>query len=111
MKNLEAIFSPKSVAVIGASNKPGKVGHDIFSNILRGSYQGILFPVNPGSPSVQSVKSYPGILDVPDPVDLAIIILPPTEALQAVIASAQKGVQGIVIVSAGFREVGAEGRR
>ncbi|NSW85934.1 MAG: acetate--CoA ligase family protein [Syntrophobacteraceae bacterium] len=111
MDRLDAIFSPKSVAVIGASTKPGKVGHDIFVNILKGGFQGTLYPVNPQARSVQCVKAYPTILDIPDPVDLAIIILPPAEALKAVEQAPQKGVQGIVIVSAGFREVGGEGRR
>lgn len=111
MNNLEAIFCPKSVAVIGASTVPGKVGHDIFLNILKGGYQGTLFPVNPSAPSVKSVKAYKTILDVPDDVDLSIIILPPPAALKAVEESARKGVRGVVIVSAGFREVGEEGRR
>ncbi|MGA2222916.1 MAG: acetate--CoA ligase family protein [Syntrophobacteraceae bacterium] len=111
MHDLHAIFSPKSVAVIGASTIPGKVGHDIFVNILKGEYQGTLFPINPTTRSVRSVKAYPSVLDVPDDVDLSIIILPPKAALQAVEESARKGAKGIVIVSAGFREVGEEGRR
>lgn len=111
MNNLQAIFSPTSVAVIGASTIPGKVGHDIFENILKGGYRGTLFPINPTARSVSSVRAYPTILDVPDEVDLSIIILPPRAALEAVEESARKGVGGIVIVSAGFREVGEEGRR
>lgn len=111
MESLEAIFSPRSVAVVGASTVPGKVGHDIFVNILKGEYRGTLFPINPKAASVKSVKAYPSVLDVPDPVDLAILIVPPSAALQAVEESAQKGVKGVVIVSAGFREVGGEGKR
>ncbi len=111
MDNLDAIFAPKSVAVVGASTKPGKVGHDIFVNILKGQYQGTLYPVNPTAKSIQCVRAYPTIADIPDPVDLAIIILPPVEALKAVEDSARKGVQGIVIVSAGFKEVGGEGKK
>lgn len=110
MKNqLDAIFSPESVAIIGASTTPGKVGHDIFLNILKGDYQGTLFPVNPKAKAVQSVKAYPSILDIPDPVDLSFIILPPKLALKAVQESLDKDVGGIVIVSAGFKEVGGEG--
>lgn len=111
MHSLEAIFSPKSVAVIGASTKPGKVGHDIFVNILKGQYQGTLYPVNPTARSVQCVRAYPTLLEIPDPVDLAIIILPPEEALKAVVESAEKGVRGVVIVSAGFKEVGGDGKK
>ncbi|MEJ5349784.1 MAG: acetate--CoA ligase family protein [Desulfosoma sp.] len=110
MERLDAIFSPGSVAVIGASTVPGKVGHDLFANILRGGYTGTLFPVNPKARSVLSVKAYPTLLDIPDPVDLAILVVPPKAALNAVEEAAQKGVKGIVIVSAGFREVGPEGR-
>ncbi len=111
MDRLDAIFSPRSLAVVGASTTPGKVGHDIFVNILRGGYTGTLYPVNPHARSVASVRSYPTIGDIPDDIDLAMIILPPTPALQAVEDAIAKGIRGIVIVSAGFREVGPEGRR
>jgi acetyltransferase len=109
MYGLDAIFSPDSVAVIGASTTPGKVGHDIFSNILKGNYKGTLYPVNPGAKSILSVKAYPTIMDIPDAVDLAIVILSPKLALPAVEEAVRKGVKGVVIVSAGFREVGKEG--
>jgi len=109
LPNLDTIFSPQSVAVVGASTTPGKVGHDIFANILKGGYKGILYPVNPNAKSVLSVRAYPNILDIPDDVDLAIIILPPRVALKAIKEAIKKGVKGIVIVSAGFREVGGEG--
>jgi len=109
LPNLDAIFSPQSVAVVGASTTPGKVGHDIFANILKGGYRGILYPVNPNAKSVLSVRAYPNILDIPDDVDLAIIILPPRVALKAIKEAIKKGVKGVVIVSAGFREVGGEG--
>ncbi len=109
MNKLDAIFSPQSLAVIGASKTPGKVGHDIFVNILKGGYQGTLYPVNPKARSVSSVKAYPTIADIPDSVDLAMIILPPGPALAATEEAIEKGTKGIVIVSAGFREVGKEG--
>ncbi len=108
-ENLDAIFWPKSIAVIGASSETGKVGHDIFANILKGGYQGTLFPVNPRAKSILSVKSVPAIGDISDPVDLAILVLPPRQTLKAVQEAVVKGVHGIVIVSAGFREVGGEG--
>ena len=109
MQSLDAIFSPQSVAVLGASSTPGKVGHDIFVNILKGGYRGTLYPVNPRARSISSVRAYATVTDIPDPVDLAMVILPPKTALKAVEESVEKGVKGIVIVSAGFREVGAEG--
>ncbi len=111
MHQLDAIFSPQSVAVVGASTTPGKVGHDIFVNILQGDYQGTLYPVNPRARYVRSVRAYPSISGLPEPVDLAIIVLPPKLALSAVEEAAEKGIKGIVIVSAGFREVGEDGRK
>ncbi len=107
---LDAILAPKSVAVIGASTQPGKVGHDIFVNILKGGFTGTLYPVNPTARAISSVRAYPAIKDVPDQLDLAIVILPPRPALQAIQDAVARGVKGLVIVSAGFREVGPEGR-
>lgn len=109
MEKLDAIFSPRSVAVLGASSTPGKVGHDIFANILRGEYTGTLYPVNPNARSILCVRCYSSITEIPDPVDMAMIILPPKIALQAVNECVEKGVKGIVIVSAGFKEVGGQG--
>ena len=111
MDRLDAVFSPETIAVIGASNQKGKVGHDIFANILSGGYTGTLYPVNPKAKSVLSVKCYTSIGNIPDPIDLAMIILPPKAALEAVKESITKGVKGVVIVSAGFKEVGGEGAR
>ncbi len=109
MDRLDKIFSPSSVAVLGASSTPGKVGHDIFKNILDGGFKGTLYPVNPNANAISCIKAYPSILDVPDNVDLAIVILPPSFALKAVEDCITKQVKGMVIVSAGFREVGGEG--
>ena len=109
MRELDAIFAPQSVAVIGASTSAGKVGHDIFANILRGGYTGTLYPVNPNAKSILCVKAYPSVKEIPDEVDLAMLILAPRLALEAVKEAAAKGVKGIVIVSAGFREVGDQG--
>ncbi len=109
MDRLDAIFSPKSLAVVGASTTPGKVGHDIFVNILNGKFTGTLYPVNPKARSVACVKAYPTLSDIPDDIDLAMIILPPHLALKSTQDAIDKGVKGIVIVSAGFREVGGEG--
>lgn len=111
MHELDAIFSPQSVAVVGASTTPGKVGHDIFLNILQGDYKGALYPVNPKARYVRCVRAYPSITDLPEPVDLAILVVPPRAALSAVEEAAEKGIKGIVIVSAGFREVGPQGRK
>ncbi len=109
MDQLDAIFSPESIAVIGASTKKGKVGHDIFANILFGGFKGTLYPVNPRAKSIESVKCYGDISQIPDPIDLGMIILPPELAVGGVKGCIDKGVKGIVIVSAGFKEVGGRG--
>ena len=109
MRDLDPIFAPRSVAVVGASTSPGKVGHDIFVNILRGGFQGTLYPVNPKAKAISSVRAYPNIADLPEAPDLAMIILPPKLAVLAVEEAIAKGVKGIIIVSAGFKEVGGEG--
>ncbi len=109
MNDLDAIFAPETIAVIGVSTQKGKVGHDIFANILSGGFTGTIYPVNPKAKSVLSVKCYTSIAAIPDPIDLGMIILPPKAALQSVKDCIEMGVKGIVIVSAGFKEVGGEG--
>jgi len=109
MKSLDAIFSPTAIAVIGASTTPGKVGYDIFANILKGGYTGTLYPVNPAAKSILSMRAYAMIGEIQDAVDLSIIVLPTGATLKAVEESVKKGVKAIVIVSAGFREVGKKG--
>ena len=109
MQDLDALFNPSSVAVVGASGTPGKVGHDIFVNILKGGFTGTLYPVNPRAKSIACVRAYPDIQDIPDPIDLAIIILPPNQVEAAIANAIGHGVKAVVIVSAGFREVGPAG--
>lgn len=106
---MQSIFSPQTIAVIGASKTRGKVGHDIFENILYSGFTGTLYPVNPHASSVCSVKAYPSISAIPDKVDLAIIIIPPEAALKVAYEVVECNVKAMIIVSAGFREVGGEG--
>ncbi|PID73916.1 MAG: acyl-CoA synthetase [Desulfobacterales bacterium] len=109
MNQLDAIFSPNSIAVVGASTTPGKVGYDIFANILNGGFKGVIYPVNPRAKSVMSVRAYASLTEIPDQVDLGILIVPPRASLQTVKEGIEKGIKAIVIVSAGFKEVGGEG--
>ncbi|MHB1311129.1 MAG: acetate--CoA ligase family protein [Gemmatimonadaceae bacterium] len=106
---LESIFAPQSVAVVGATRVPGTVPYDIFYNILKDNFQGTIYPVSPRERSIAGVKAYKYILDIPDPVDLAVIVFPSTVVKLAMEQCGQKGVKGVVIISAGFREVGAAG--
>ncbi len=106
---VEPIFFPRSIAVIGASRHKGKVGYAILRNLLVNEFQGTLYPVNPNAESVQGIKAYPSIGDVPDQVDLAIVTIPADAALEAVEACGKKGVRGLVVITAGFREIGGIG--
>jgi acetyl coenzyme A synthetase (ADP forming)-like protein len=103
------ILYPKSIAVIGASRNPASIGGRLFHNLISGNFGGSLYPVNPSAESVHSVKAFPSVLDIPDTIDLAYIVVPARYVLQAVEECAQKKVRGLVVISAGFSEVGGEG--
>ncbi len=109
LDRLAPIFSPKSIAVIGASNREGSVGNAIFKNILMGGYCGTLYPVNPKAPSICGVHSYTSISAIPQEIDLALIIVPANVVPEVLEECGQKGVRGAVIVTAGFKEIGPEG--
>ena len=107
--SLDAVFAPRSIAVIGATATPGTVPHDIFANLLAGGFKGTLYPVAPGKQQICSVKAYRYVLDIPDPVDLAIIVFPAEVVDRALEQCAQKGIRAAVVISAGFREAGPRG--
>jgi acetate---CoA ligase (ADP-forming) len=107
--SLDAVFKPKSIAVIGASRKVGTIGHTIVANLLNHGFEGVVYPVNPGAPSVHSIPAYPSISEVPGNVDLAIIVVPKQLVLDVVRDCGEKGVKGLVVITAGFKEVGGEG--
>ena len=106
---LDAIYRPSSVAVIGATEKAGSVGRTVLWNLISSPFGGTVFPINPGRPSVLGVKAYPSLAEVPDAVDLAVIVTPASTAPGLVAACGAKGVKGVIIISAGFREIGPEG--
>lgn len=108
-KNIKSIMEPRSVAVVGATNRAGSVGLSVFRNILNGNYQGVLYPVNPRYPSVQSVKAYPNLMAIPDEVDMAVIIVPAETVSEMVEEAAAKKVKGLIVVTAGFKEIGGDG--
>jgi acetyltransferase len=108
---LDVFFTPKTVAVIGASEAPGGVGRTILWNLLGSPFGGTVFPVNPGQSSVMGVKAYPKITDVPEQVELAIISTPARLTPVIIAGCADAGVRGVIIVSSGFRETGPEGER
>jgi acetyl coenzyme A synthetase (ADP forming)-like protein len=105
------IFYPHSVAVIGASRNSESIGGRLFHNLLARGFTGPVYPVNPTADVVNSVRAYPSILDVPDPVDLAFIVVPEPFVRQVVEECAEKEVRGVVVISAGFSEVGDDGEK
>jgi len=108
-KNIEFIMNPRSIAVVGATNRPGSVGLAVFHNILSTGFQGVVYPVNPKLKSVQSVKAYPKLMDIPDEVDLAVIIVPAEIVCSILEEAGQKQVKGAIVISAGFKEIGGHG--
>ena len=107
--NLEALFAPKSIAVIGASNRQGSVGRAVFTNILLNEYTGTVYPVNPKDRSISGVRSYPSIGDLPESVDVAVVVVPAAVVPAVTEECGKKGVKGLIIISAGFKEVGQDG--
>src|ERR1035437_940470 len=106
---LDVFFSPKTVAVIGATENPGTVGRTVLWNLVTSPFGGTVYPVNPKRPSVLGVKAYPSISDVPEQVDLAVIITPPASIPGLIRECGENDVQGAIVISAGFKEIGPEG--
>ncbi len=107
---LEMFTEPKGVAVIGASTSPEKLGYQVLHNVLQYGYAGAIYPINPAAPEILGLKAYPSVLECPDPIDLAIVLVP-NKAVPAVMEQCgQRGLKGAVVITAGFREVGPQGR-
>jgi 3-hydroxypropionyl-CoA synthetase (ADP-forming) len=104
--SLRSFFKAKSVAVIGASATPGKIGHEILRSISNYDYRGKAYPINPGSETILGLKCYPSITDVPDEIDLAVLTTPSRVVPMVVEQCGLKGVKALVIVSGGFKETG-----
>jgi acetyltransferase len=106
---LSALFAPKTVAVIGATEKPGSVGRTLLWNLISSPFGGAVFPINPKRPSVLGIQAYPSIADAPAPVELAVIATPAPTVPAIIAQCAAAGVKGAIIISAGFREAGPAG--
>lgn len=108
-QSLDAIFRPKSVAVVGASTQRGTLGREIFDKLLGSEFNGPVYPVHPTAQYIHSVKAYPHISALPEPVDLAVIVVRKDFVLDVVKECAGCGVKGVVVITAGFKETGAKG--
>lgn len=110
--SLAQFFSPRSIAVVGASTDPAKLGNIILNNLLTGKFldqDRVLYPINPKAKEILGQTAYPSVLDVPDPIDLAVIAIPYPAVPAAVAECGEKGIPAAIVISAGFREAGLEG--
>jgi acetyltransferase len=108
--SLTPFFEPRGVAIIGASSSSDKLSYGILKNMTLYGYTGQIYPVNPKADEILGIKSYPDIAHVPDPVDLAVVILPAPLIADVLKACGERGVQTVTIISGGFKEVGQEGK-
>jgi len=108
-ENLDYIFRPQSIAIVGASREEGSFGARVVRCLLEGHYQGPLYPVNPRAKVINSLPCYRRVEDIPHPVDLAVVVVPAARVQKAVEQCANKGAKAVVVLSSGFKEVGKEG--
>ena len=110
-RSIQRLLYPRSVAVVGASNDAGKVGHAVFANLLRGGFDGTLYPINPESRHVGGVPAYRSVLDVPGELDLVVVAVPAPAVVDVVHECSSRGVRGLVVLSGGFGERGDDDER
>ncbi|MHC1591883.1 MAG: acetate--CoA ligase alpha subunit [Candidatus Helarchaeales archaeon] len=109
--SLDFFFRPKSVAVVGASNKKGKVGHSVIRNLIEDGYKGKIFPVNIKEKEIMGLKCYSSILDIEESIDICVVVVPAKHVLSVAEDCGKKGVKGLIVITAGFKEVGHEGAK
>jgi acetate---CoA ligase (ADP-forming) len=109
-RSVRALLHPRSVALVGASRRPGTIGHALLANLKRDGFKGDLYPVNPEAAEIDGVKAYPSVAAIGRPFDLGVIAVTAAKVLAAVEECARAGARGVVVISAGFAEVSPEGR-
>jgi acetyl coenzyme A synthetase (ADP forming)-like protein len=109
--SMRPFFRPKSVAVIGASRDPASIGYRILEALVQNRFQGPVYPINPRAPVIGCIRAFPSVRDLPEPVDLALVAVPREAVLGVVDDCAARGVRALVVITAGFAEVGADGRQ
>jgi acetate---CoA ligase (ADP-forming) len=107
--SMRALFEPKKIAVIGASRRPEAVGYAILKNLMTGDFKGEIFPVNPQAAEIEGLRSYHQIEDLPDGIDMAVIIVPSVQVPATLKLCGEKKMKAAIVISAGFREIGGEG--
>lgn len=109
MTDLTSLFNPKSVAIIGASKSPGKIGNVIVKNMIGCGYQGKVFPVNPKEPEIEGLLCYPSVDKTPEPAEMAVLSVPAAKSLEIAEMCGKSGVKNLVAITAGFKETGRDG--
>ena len=109
--DLKAFFHPASVAVIGASENPEKIGHEILKNLSNGGFQGAIYPINPRSKQILGLDCFKNVKDVPNTIDLAVMIIPAEFVAQSIRDCGEKGIKAAVIITGGFSEAGKTGEQ
>ena len=110
VNSIDRLLRPRSVAVIGAGRDRGTIGHEVFHNLVTGGFTGPVYPVHPSAATVEGVQAYPTIEAVPGEVDLAVVVVPRAVVADAIEMCGAKGVRSVVVISAGFAEIGEDGR-
>jgi acetyl coenzyme A synthetase (ADP forming)-like protein len=108
--SMARLFEPRSVAVIGASRERGKIGAEILHNLVSAGFRGRIFPINPGAASIEGVPCFPRLTEVPEEVDLAVVVVPAAAVPAAIEDCIAHRVKAVIVITAGFSETGAEGR-
>lgn len=109
-KGIEALFKPRSIAVVGASSTKGKLGNDVMRNLIDSGFEGRIYPINPKGGEILGQKAYRSVTDIAGDVDVAVIVIPARFVLPVVEECGEKGVKALVIITAGFKEIGHEGQ-
>jgi len=109
--SLERFFNPKSIAVIGASTNPNKLGYAVLENLVEGGFIkiGLVYPINLNAEKILGIPAYPTVLDVPGSIDLGVIVIPYPHVPAALRTCGEKGIPAVIVISAGFREAGRDG--
>jgi acetyltransferase len=110
-KKIEKLFNPKNIAVIGATDRESSVGESLMNNLISNDFQGDIYPVNPRRDKVKDIKAYSNVGEIPEKIDLAIIVTPAKTIPFIMEECGQIGVENVLIISSGFEEVGAEGAK
>lgn len=106
IETLDSLFQPRSIAIVGASNTEGKIGHSVVHNLIESKYTGAIYPINPNDPEIQGLKAYKSVLDVAGEIEAAVLTVPAKITKNVIDECGKKGVKSLIIITSGFSEVG-----